>query len=143
MINYTNNVWEPAWAQNQLLHMQTFSWQKPLTNYFGTLPENMVRMAKYLLNFCVDTKNQVMGSKEEKGLASTFFYGLVLFWVTIEKPSYNPAIVFRSNWSGRSFCPRLSLVRIGRGPRNTRRHKTGDFHSLLSCQQVETSRARL
>ena len=24
MINYTNNVWEPSWAQNLLLHMQTF-----------------------------------------------------------------------------------------------------------------------
>ena len=25
MINYTNNVWEPALAQSQILHMQTFS----------------------------------------------------------------------------------------------------------------------
>ena len=25
-------------------------WQKPLTNYFGILPENKARMAKYLLN---------------------------------------------------------------------------------------------
>ena len=60
---------------------------------------------------CVATKIKSMGSKEEKGLAATFFCGLVLFWVTIEKPSYNPAIVSQSNWSGRLFRPLLWLVK--------------------------------
>ena len=54
MINYTNNVWEPAWAQNQLLLMQTFygrnHWQNILW-YIQMFVQRNKSIQYYLIKF--------------------------------------------------------------------------------------------
>ena len=43
---------------------------------------------------------------EERGLAPTSLVGLVLFWVTIEKSNYNPAIVSgQTGWASHFVLP--------------------------------------
>ena len=52
---------------------------------------------------------------KKKGLASTSFGGLVLFWVTIEKSNYNPAIVSGQTGLAGHFVLSSDWLIIGRG----------------------------
>ena len=76
---------------------------------------------------------------EEKGSGFNKFR-----WSSYEKSNYKPAIVCGETGLGRPFSssPLIGRELAGKGPRNIRRHKTGDCHSLLSCCQEETSRSK-
>ena len=98
---------------------------------------------KGLATSCFGCLNSFWGDWQ-KGLATSYFDGLVTALGANERESYNPAIISGQTGCDRSIRPLLSLVENfgGKGPRNTHRLKAGAYHSLLISCLEETSRSK-